>query len=301
MKAKTISTLITAVLVLMVVAVALFSSFYTIENGQAVVIQRFGEHVATNTTPGINFKIPFIDSHTVVDVNSVYRMEFGFETLDGGEYVDDFEESLMLTGDENLAIVETIVQYQIKDAAMYLFSVDDLYDTFSIVAQSTIRRVIASHTLDDAMTDNKMMIQQEIWDDLQAVMDKYESGIRITGVQLQDVNPPLEVDAAFKDVAGAREDKTSYINEAVAYSNEIIPDARGKAATMVNEAKAYKTRRIEEAKGEVAAYNLLYQEYINEPETTRTRLYLEAMEDILPGVTKYIMSSEDSVKLFNLD
>lgn len=293
------------ILILIVGIVLASASIYTLTTGQEAVVQRFGAYYQTVVTPGINLKIPFVDKATIVDVNQIYRLEFGFKTVvddAGNEYfVDDFETSLMLTSDENLAIVETSIQYQIDNSRDFLFEVDDIVGTLAVVAESTIRRGIASFTLDDALTENKSMIQQSIMSDLQNICDKYQSGIRIVGVQLQDVNPPAEVDESFKDVAGAREDKNSYINEANAYKEDVIPTARGEAAAMLSDAQAYKTQRVEEAKGDVAAYTQLYEKYLEGTETTSTRLYLEMMQQVLPNMEIYIMDDENSMKLFSMN
>ena len=303
-----------AILVAAFIVIGGLNSVYTIKTGEEAVIQRFGKYIDTVSTAGINFKIPFVDKKTIVDVNTVYRMEFGFTTVDNdmdfstvrpdmsvdNAYIDDFQTSKMLTGDENIAIVETIIQYQIKNSYEYLFRVDDVEGSIRTVAESIIRRVIANHTFDEALTENKSAIQMEIMRDLQQIYDEYECGIKIVGVQLQDVNPPKEVDAAFRDVAGAREDKNSYINEANAYKNEIIPKARGEAVSLINEAQAYANNRVESAKAAVTAYEQLYEEYLNGKEVTRSRMYFETLQEVLNGVDIYIMDEDKSVKMFNM-
>ncbi len=148
--------------------------------------------------------------------------------------------------------------------------------------------------MDAALTEDKLSIQQEIRDDLQAISDSYHLGISITAVQLQDVYPPVEVNDAFKDVASAREDRSSYINQSETYANEIIPQARGNAAETINQAKAFKERRIAEATGDVALFNSMLAEYKLGKEVTRTRLYLEMMEEILPGIKVYIVDEQGS-------
>lgn len=306
MVVKNVKRILLAAGLIVLLAILGLGSVYTLNTGQEAVIQRFGKYVDTVTKPGINYKIPLVDHKTIVDVNSVHRLEFGFATApgagEGGEqqYIDDFNASKMLTGDENIAVVETIVQYQIKNPQDYLFQVDNMDSTLRTVAESTIRRVVANHTLDEALTENKSTIQSEIMVDLQAICDKYSSGIKIVGVQLQDVNPPPEVDEAFRDVAGAREDKNSYINEANAYKNEVIPTARGEAATLVNNASAYATNRMASAEATVTAYEQLYEEYLKGTEVTRSRMYLEAMQEVLKGVEIYIMDDQNSMKLFDM-
>ncbi len=300
-KKKTTTSLIVAALIVVAVIVLFVNSFYTVNTGQEVVIQRFGRYIETVTRPGISFKIPFIDEKTVVDVNGVYRMEFGFTTVRPNEFVEDYESAKMLTGDENIALVETIVQYQIKDSKNYLFKINSIESTLRVIAESAIRRVVASHTLDESLTENKSGVQSEILADLQQLCDKYESGLKIVNVQLQDVNPPAEVEAAFRDVAGAIEDKNAYINEANAYRNEVIPEARGEAATLVNTANAYAANRVAAAEAEVTAYEQLYERYAEGTRTTRARMYLETMSEILKGVDIYIMDDQNGMKLFSMN
>lgn len=300
-RTKAVKTIVAAVLIVLVALVVFANSFYTIHTGQEVVIQRFGKYIKTVTQPGINLKIPFVDDKTVVDVNNVYRLEFGFKTTGVNQSEEDYDTAKMLTSDENIALVETIVQYQIKDSMQYLFKVNDIEGTLRIVAESAIRRVVANHTLDESLTGNKSAVQSEIMQDLQKVCDKYDSGIKIVGVQLQDVNPPKEVDAAFRDVAGAREDKNAYINEANAYKNEVIPTARGDAAEAVNKANAYAAQRVATAKAEVTAYEQLYAKYMQGTQTTRARMYLETMAEVLNGVDIYIMDDKNGMKLFNMN
>jgi len=278
-----------------VVIIILSKGFYTVDSGEEAVVLRFGKHVETVTTSGLKWKIPFADKVYKVKVSEVKRLEFGFRTVKEGaaaEYEDVHAESLMLTGDENLINVETIVQYRIVDIEKFLFEVTRGEDALRVAAEATIRRVIANHPMDAALTEDKLSIQQEIRDDLQAICDSYHLGISITAVQLQDVYPPVEVNDAFKDVASAREDRTSYINQAETYANEIIPRARGNAAETINQAEAYKERRIAEATGDVALFNSILAEYKQGKGVTRTRLYLEMMEEILPGIQVYIVDEQ---------
>ena len=204
----------------------------------------------------------------------------------------------MLTGDENLVNVEAAIQYQVRDIDDYVFQIRDQTVTLQAAAESAIRRVIANHILDEVLTENKFEIQQEIKEDLQETCDIYTLGVGIIAVQLQDVNPPDEVDAAFKDVANAREDRNSYINEAESYKNEIIPKARGNAAKIINDALAYKEKRIAEAKGDVANFTQILERYEQGKDVTRVRMYLETMEEILPGMHKYIVDSQDGLIKF---
>lgn len=290
------------------VLVWLLSGVYTVNSGEEAVVLMFGRHVATVRTGGLKWHIPapFETVHKE-RVAEVKRMEFGFRTVREGsktenaKYQEVPEEALMLTGDENLAYVETIVQYRIADIEKYLFNVDDQEGTFRVAAESAIRRVIANHTFDEALTDNKLGIQQEIKSDLQAIVDKYGFGITVTAVQLQDVSPPAEVDQAFKDVASAREDKASKINEAMSYANEKIPVARGEAAKMLNDAEAYKQARINQAKGDTAMFTQLLEKYRMGKDVTRTRLYLETLEEVFPKAEIYIVNDQgETIKFLPL-
>lgn len=299
-KIITISSVVVFVLILI-------SGFYIVDSKEEAVILRFGKYVKSVNTAGPKWHIPLIEQRYKVNVSEINRLEFGFRTTAEGssknspKYQDAPHESLMLTGDENLVNIETIIQYKIIDPEKYLFCVDDPIGTLRVVAESTIRRGVANHTLDEVLTDNKFAIQQEIKDDIQKICNMYNIGISITAVQLQDVNPPTEVESAFKDVAGAREDKNSYINEANSYRNEIIPNARGNAAEMKNKAEAYKQARIEEAKGDVANFVQILEKYQQGKQVTRTRMYLETLEEILPGIEKYILSEKgDTVKFLPL-
>lgn len=276
-------------------ALILITGFYTVDSGEEAVVLRFGKHVDTVVTPGLKWKVPFIDSVWKVKVSQVRRLELGFRTIKEGanaQYKDVPQESLMLTGDENLVNVETIVQYRIVDIEKFLFDVNDGEGALRVAAESSVRRVIANHPMDASLTENKSGIQQEIRDDLQSISDKYGLGILVTAVQLQDVYPPEEVNDAFKDVASAREDRASFINQAETYANEVIPRARGNAAELINKAQAFKEQRIAEAKGDVALFNEILAEYKLGKKVTRTRLYLEVMEEILPGIQVYIVDEQ---------
>lgn len=304
---KTLPSLAGLPLLVLLLVVFMAAGFFTVDSGEEAVILRFGQHASTITESGLKWRIPLVDTVWKEKVSEVKRLEFGFRTVREGsssstpDYREVPAESLMLTGDENLINVETIVQFRIIDIEKYFFMVDDPIATLRVAAEATIRRVIANHPLDAALTENKSGIQQEIRDDLQHLCNLYNLGVAITAVQLQDVYPPREVDAAFKDVASAREDRNAYINQAQAYANEVIPRARGNAAEMLNRAEAYRQRRIAEAQGDVAMFNAILGEYRQGREVTRVRLYLETLEKILPGVEKIIVDEQgNSVKLLPL-
>jgi membrane protease subunit HflK len=298
---------------LIVIALALWiaTGFYTVksEGGEAAVVLRFGSHVKTVYDAGLHWHLPApIETVEKEALKEVRTIEIGYKTTKLGspnaysEYVSAPSEARMLTQDENMVDLETVIQYEIVDIESYVFNVDDQKGTMIISSESAIRRVVANHTLDEVLTDNKSTIQNEIMVDLQEICNLYELGVRINNVVLQDVTAPQEVDAAFKDVANAREDKASYINEAETYNNEVLPAARGNAAEMLNQAEAYKEKRIAEAKGDVANFLQVLERYTLGEEVTRTRMYIETMEEILPGMKKYIVESEDgTIKFLPLD
>ncbi len=294
-------------ILLLVLAAYLATGFFTVQSGEEAAILRFGKITRVIREGGLKWHLPSpIETASIEKVSEVKRLEFGFRTVQGGsktqmaQYQDVDQEALMLTGDENLVRVETIVQYRVTDLEKYLFEVDDQTGTLRVGAESTIRRAIANHTLDDALTENKFTIQQEIKDDLQKIADKYGLGIVVTVVQLQDVQPPKEVDAAFKDVAAAKEDKNSYVNQAQSYANEVIPKARGNAAEAINKALGYKETRIAEARGDVAKFVQILEKYQESPEVTRTRMYLETVSEIFPNMEKYVVPGDGTMTFLPL-
>jgi modulator of FtsH protease HflK len=204
----------------------------------------------------------------------------------------------MLTGDENLVEVETSMQFVITDIEAFLFNVDDPYDTLRMAGETAIRRVVANHSLDDVLTDNKELVQQEIQVLTQTIIDEYQLGIAVRNVQLQDVNPPESVNAAFKDVIAAKEDKQAAINQAETYANDILPKARGEAAKLINDAQAYKQKRISEANGDVAKFVAILEQYAQAKEITRKRMYLETITEIIENLEMYFLDENGNTLPF---
>jgi membrane protease subunit HflK len=206
----------------------------------------------------------------------------------------------MLTGDENIVSADAIVQYKIKDPVSYLFNIILPEETVKSAAEAALRQVIGERKIDEALTIGKYEIQEETKKLLQILLDSYKSGIFIVAVQLQDVNPPNEVQEAFKDVASAKEDKSKYINQAQGYENDLIPKARGEAVQITKEAEGYKIERIKKAEGDVAKFNNILTEYKKGEYITQARLYLETMEEILPNMNKVIVDLKENQFLMNL-
>lgn len=276
---KAISAWIKVLIVLIVVGVVAFNSVYILNSGSEAVVTTFGAYTRTETEPGLKLKIPFVEDCAVVDVQGIRRMEFGYNSVTGDDIND---ESTMLTGDECLVNADWTIQYRVVSGYNYLYHVEDVEGTFRIVAESAYRRVVASHPLDDILTNQKDVIQSEVMEDLQEICSKYEMGILVTGVQLQDAAPPNEVKDAFLDVTSAKEDKESKINGAKQYENEKLPLARGDAEKIINDAEAYAEARINEAKGLTSRYLAVEEQYRNLPGVTRTRMYLEMISDLFP-------------------
>lgn len=270
-----------------------YSSVYVLESGKVSVITTLGAYAKTEEAPGLKLMLPFIQKRDIVDVSSVMRLEFGYREVDG-ESTDVPEEGVMLTGDECLVVADWTVQYVISNSYDWLFNVDDPLGTLRIISESAYRRVVASHSLDDILTDKKDQLQSEIMADLQEVCNFYGLGVRIMAVQLQDAMPPQPVYAAFLDVTSAKEDKNAKINEAQKYSNEKLPVARGDAEKYLQAAEAYKQERVNIAIGETSRYKAIEKEYSNLPEVTKTRLYLEMIGDVLPNLKNVYIVDENS-------
>ena len=258
------------------------SGFYIVDEGNRGVVTRFGRYVET-TMPGLNWRMPKpIEAAEVVNVEQQRFLEVGYRSGGGQQSLGSVDrEALMLTSDENIVNVRLAVQYQVKDAKDYLFKVVDPTATLKQVTESAERGVIGKSTMDFVLTEGRTEIVAEIKAKIQGIMDAYESGIRITSVNLQDAQPPEEVQGAFEDAIKAREDKQRFINEAEAYRNDVIPKARGAAARQMQEAEGYKARVVARAEGEASRFTQLLGEYRKAPEVTRKRLYLEAMESVL--------------------
>lgn len=268
----------------------LASGVYIIEEGNRGVITRFGAYSET-TKPGPHWHMPMpIEKVTIVNVEQQRFIEVGYQDSSRGRKAANIaQESLMLTTDENIVNVHLAVQYQINNARYYLFNVKDNEATLKQLTESVERAVIGGNNMDYVLTEGRSDIVAQIKRDIQAAMDGYQAGIIIASVNLQDAQPPEEVQGAFEDAIRAREDKQRLINEAEAYSNEVIPKARGAASRLLMEAEAYEAEKIAKAKGETERFDQLLVEYEKAPAITRKRLYLEAREKLLSGTNKIIV------------
>jgi len=278
----------------------LLTGTYIVGPDEVGVVQTFGKHTRISQS-GLNYHLPYpIETVQTPKVTEVKRVEIGFRTTGKNQFRTIEKESLMLTGDENIVDAELIVQYKIKDPVAYTFNFVKPEQTVREAAEATLRTIIGRHKIDEALTAGKFMIQEESKFLLQSILDKYETGIFVVAVQLQDVSPPKQVIAAFKDVASAKEDKNRMINQAEGYRNNVIPKARGEAQAMIREAEGFRVARIARAEGDVAKFNAMLVEYKKGKDVTRKRMYLETMEEILPNIEKYIVPDGDGSNLLNL-
>ena len=273
----------------------LATGIYIVAPDEKGVVLRFGKWVAT-TDPGPHYHLPSpIETVLKPKVTEVKRIEVGFRTIDQGppaRYSDVPRESLMLTGDENILDIDIIVQYRILDPGKFLFNIRDPHVTVRVASEAALREVIGANTIDEALTVGKFAIQENTKRLLQQILDSYGSGLQIVAVQLQDVHPPGQVREAFRDVASAKEDKSRLINEAEGYRNAILPETRGRAAQIVNNAEAYMEEKILKAKGDADRFKSVLAEYEKAKDITRTRLYLETMEEILPEMDKFLLGGD---------
>lgn len=289
------------IIALVVLLIWLATGIYIVNPDEVGVVQRFGSFHRM-TDPGPHYHLPFpFEKVQTPKVTQVRRFEIGFRTISTPtalgvepQYRVVPEESHMLTGDENIVDVQFIVQYQLKDPVQYLFNIQFPDTSVKSAAETAMREVIGYNKLDAALTDGKPAIQDETRALMQMIMDRYESGIQILAVQLQDVQPPEPVIDAFRDVVRAREDAVRIQNQAEAYRNDIVPRARGEAAIIVNQAEAHKEAVVRKAEGEAQRFLSILAEYKQAPDVTRKRLYLETMEEVLsnPELSKTIISDQ---------
>ena len=283
---------------LIAVAVWLASGIYVVDPEEQGVVLRFGAF-AGRTTPGINYHLPWpIESVETPKVTRENQLNIGYRLGSSDGTRDVPEESLMLTGDENIIDINFTVFWVIKDAAQFLFNVqnpDGLQDgTIKAVAESAMREVVGKNQIEPILTADREPIQDEVRALMQRILDSYGAGVTVTRVQMQKADPPAQVLEAYRDVQAARTDQDRMRNEAEAYANKVVPEARGQAARIIQQAEGYKQQVIAEAQGEAARFVSVYEEYRKAPDVTRRRIYLDTMRDILSGTNKVILDNKNS-------
>jgi len=286
------------VILLLLIAAALWSSIFTVAPEEVGVVLTFGKYTR-EVGPGLQFKLPSpVQSVTKVPVQRQLKQEFGFRTeqanvrsrftttgLEG--------EALMLTGDLNVAVVEWTTQFRVNDPYKFLFKVRNLGETFRDMNETVMRAVVGDRSVTEVLTVGRQEIASEVEARLQVMCDQYETGLKIEQVVLQDVNPPDEVKPSFNEVNQAQQERETLINEARTEFNKIIPKARGQAQQTIQEAEGYATDRVNRAKGDAARFEALYAAYRRAPEVTRRRMHLETLQDILPEVQRIIVLDQD--------
>ena len=277
---------VVAIVAAFIVLQAVAGAFYTIKPGEVGIVLRFGQYHRT-PTPGLHFKIPYVDEMTKVDVESVRKEEFGFRTRTPGAAAYDRKgfdmEALMLTGDKDVIEVAWIVQYKVSDPVLFLYRVRDVSQIVRDASETVTRRIVGNMDFDYVLS-NREILAANARKELQDQLNRLESGVAVMTLQLLDINPPEQVKPAFNEVNIADQDMKRLVNEAEETYNRVIPKARGSAKQIVEEARGYAVERTNRANGETNRFKAIVKEYEGAEEVTRQRLYLEAMQEILPQV-----------------
>ncbi len=304
----TVRRIVGALLALVLVWIV-FSSFFTVDPEEIGVVLRFGGYVRT-AEPGLQFKVPWpVESLIKVPVQRQLKQEFGFRTESADARTRDFpqdliRESLMLTGDLNVAIVDWTTQYRIRDPYQYLFKVRDVPGTFRSMNEAVMREVVGDRSVSEVLTVGRQEIAAEVERRLQELCDQYETGIKVEQVVLQDVNPPDSVKPSFNEVNQAQQEREKMINEARSEFNRVIPRARGEALQTIQQAEGYATDRVNRARGDATLFAALLAAYRRAPEVTRRRMYLETVGEIYPKVKRKIVldaKAKSVLPLLNLE
>ena len=294
--------LIPALIVL--IGLGAWTAYYTVPSDSVAVVQRFGQYLK-EVQPGLHFKLPLgIDVATIVPVKRQLKQEFGFSTTGATDRfqspVDGKRETEMVTGDLNSALVEWVLQYRISDPKKFLFEVREPAATLRYVSESVMREVVGDRTVDEVITVGRQEIEIEALEKMQLLSSKYAMGISIDQVQLKNINPPLPVQESFNEVNQAQQEKEKLINEARRDYNKVIPLAEGEKDQRIREADGYRLKRINEAEGDVARFNALLTEYSKAPEVTQRRIYIETLQEVMPGISSKIIIDEQAPNLLPL-
>ena len=288
-----------------ILIVLFFTAWFQVEANSEGVILRLGKYHRT-VGPGLRFKIPFgLESVFIVPSQRQLKEEFGFRTVRSGVRTQysgrDFpEESLMLTGDLNVADVEWVVQYRIAEPRKFLFEVRNVRDTFRDMTEAVMREIVGDRTVNEVLTVGRTELAQAMKDQLQLLCEQYNTGLRVSQVILQDVSPPDPVKPSFNDVNQAQQEREKMINEARGEYNRDVPRARGEAEQQISQAEGYAIDRINRAKGEASRFNQLYAEYRRAPEVTKRRIYIETLNQVLPKVGRKLILNKDTQNIVPL-
>ena len=272
------------------VIIGIFTCFYTVDDKQQAVVTTFGK-VTDISEPGLHFKMPYgIQRVHKVDVNVYQKIELGYATdPNNGVTMSNPSESTMITGDYNIVNVDFFVEYKITDPVQYLYSSNHPEAVLRNLIQSQVRNVVGSATVDSVLTDGKENIQMQVKELVTEILSEYDIGLTLVDVRIQDAEPPtVDVIEAFKAVETAKQEAEAVVNKAVAYQNAQLPNAQAQADKLIQNAEYLKAKRINEAVEQVAMFTAMYEEYAQNPDITKSRMYYEAISEILPGVKLYI-------------
>lgn len=294
MTTKRVLSIIGLSIIGILLLVAVFTSWYTVDESEQAVIITFGEAGETVTESGLHFKMPWPIQKAEVMSKETYSLQFGYDQNEDGEVTAYDKETKMITGDENIVLTDLVVQWKITDPKKFLFNAEDPREMLHDATSASIRSIIGSSLIDDALTSGKAEIEAETRDLLSSLIEEYDIGISVLAVKLQDVElPNEEVRAAFTNVTDARETMNTKINEANKYENQKRNEALGEKSAINSRAEAQKVERVEQARGDVAVFDKLYAEYESNPEVTRQRLVMETLESVLPDAKLYIMNDDE--------
>ena len=291
---KKAGRIVTIVVLVVIVAMLIGTCYYTVDDKQQAVVTTFGK-VTDITDAGVHFKLPFgIQQVQKVDVNVYQKIELGYSSS-GNDYLVNDRESTMITGDYNIVNVDFFVEYKISDPVQYLYSSNNPELILRNLIQSQVRNVVGSSTVDAVLTDGKENIQMQVKELVTRILQEYDIGLTLVDVKIQDAEPPTtEVIEAFKAVETAKQKAETVINDAKAYQNAQLPQAQAQADQLVQNAEYLRQKRINEAVEKVAMFEAQYAEYAQNPDITRSRMYYEAISDILPGVKLFINTGDKS-------
>lgn len=297
---KRIYTILGLVIGILILGLVAFTTWYTVDESEQAVLLTFGKVEEGVEEPGLNFKLPWPIQSVEKLSKETFSLQFGFEENEDGVIKEFPEETKMITGDENIVLADLVVQWKINEPSKYLYNADNPEEILRDATSASLRSIIGNSAIDDALTSGKAEIEGNVHDLLSQLIKKYDIGISILAVKLQDVELPNdEVRQAFTQVTDARETMNTKLNEANKYKNQKENEAAGEEKAIISRAQGDKTARVEAARGSVAVFNELYAEYKNNPDITRQRLVLETLEQVLPGTEIYIMNDDgNTLKYF---
>jgi len=292
-------------IVLAIIVIYFLTGIFQVGPSEVALVKTFGKY-SYMAQPGIHYRLPYpFQSHVIVDVATVRKIEIGFRSIIKGsniDYVSVPKEALMITGDGNIVSVEAVIQYRVKDPVALTFNVTNIENLVRFTTESVLREKIAMKSIDDVLTVGRDIIAMETAKQVQKILDSYSSGIKVENVYLQEVAPPEAVLAAFDDVNNAKQDRERYINEAKKYANDIVPKAEGKAQMILKEAEAYANEIYLKALGEAKRFERILEEYRKAPDITKKRLFLDAMQIALANSKNRILILDKStLKFLNIN